>query len=183
MTPQEDFVRRYVEQGLETDDEVQIFLAWLQASGPDEWHRWAINWNWDYGQQLFEWIVSQPGCDKGTALSVYYAAQPDFFADYPSLVSSANDEAASLMKVICENWSRGTYTTYAFLPSEAALDHLRQGEEAMVALAAKTPWNVPDDMARAGIQGEPNNVERALDGIPYEMIEALRSCGLDETTV
>jgi hypothetical protein len=32
---------------------------------------------------------------------------------------------------------------------------------------------VPDDLARAGVQGEPNAFERTIDGVPIEILRAL----------
>jgi hypothetical protein len=79
VTRHEEFVQRFREENPGVDDEIDVFLAWLHENGPDEWHRWTLSWNWDHGTELIEWIVSQPNCDKGTALSAYYLAQPDFF--------------------------------------------------------------------------------------------------------
>lgn len=179
MTRQEEFVRRFLEQQPEFDmDEVDIFAAWLKENGPDEWHRWAINWNWDHGAELFEWIIAQPNCDRGTALSIYYAAQPDYFCRYASVEEAlaadlGHGEIAALMMKICKMWLEGAYPTYAYRPAEGAIEYLAQGEKAMLALAAATPWDVPDDLAAAGIQGEPNNFERTIDGVPIEMLRAL----------
>ena len=47
------------------------------------------------------------------------------------------------------------YPSYAYRPSECAIRYLAEGEEAMLALAASMPWKVPDDLAAAGIQGDP----------------------------
>ena len=179
MTRLEEFVSRYREHTPEIDDEVDVFLAWLEDNGPDEWHRWAINWNWDHGTELFWWIVTQPNCDRGTALSIYYAAQPDAFGRYASIedaranTADIGDDVIGLMIHICQMWAQGAYPSYAYQPSWAALTYLDQGEEAMRAIAASVPWEVPDDLAAAGIHGEPNNFERTIDGIPVEMLRAL----------
>src|SRR5271155_3928056 len=110
MTRQEEFVRRFHEKTPEVDDEIDIFLAWLQESGPDEWHRWAVDWNWDHGTELFWWIIAQPNCDRGTALSIYYTAQPDYFSRYASIedaragIFDAGDDVVGLMQEICQMW-------------------------------------------------------------------------------
>jgi hypothetical protein len=177
MTRQEEFVGRFREQTPDIDDEIDIFLAWLKENGPDEWHRWAINWNWDYGTELFEWIVAQPNCDRGTALSLYYTAQPDYFSRYPSLEEAEADpiveESIGLLKQICQMWRDGAYRSYAFRPSWVAVEYLTQGEDAMRALAAAVPWDVPPELATAGIQGEPNDFEETANGVPVEMARAL----------
>jgi len=179
MTPQEEFVARFREKSPDVDDEIDIFLAWLEENGPDEWHRWAINWNWDHGTDLFRWIVAQPNCDKGTALSIYYGMQPDYFTRFASVeeakagIMDAGDEIVELAKQICQMWREGAYPSYAYQPSEGALTYLTQGEDAMLAIAAGVPWDVPDGLAKAGIQGEPNNFVRVIDGVPVEMLRAL----------
>jgi hypothetical protein len=176
MTPQEDFVRRFREASPDNDDEVDIFLGWLQENGPDEWHRWACNWNMDHGIDLFEWIVAQPNCDKGTALTIYYRAQPDYYTRFASLdeanADSFGDDAIDLMILICKTWS--AYSTYAYRPDAFVCDeYLGKGEGAMQALAAAAPWNVPDGLSMAGLHGQPNDFGRTIDGVPVEMLRAL----------
>ena len=180
MTPQEEFVRRLREQTPEfnMEDEVDVFLAWLKENGPDEWHRWAINWNWDHGTEIFEWIVAQPNCDKGTVLSIYYAAQPNFFGRYATvqeaITSLSGEEVVPLMVHICERWRDGAYPNYAYRPSEAVIEYLKQGEEALLAIVNAVPWDMPVGLATAGIKGEPNNfVGKVIDGIPVDMLRAL----------
>jgi hypothetical protein len=176
MTRLEEFVHGFLEHSPEKiDDEVDIFLAWLQENGADEWHRWAISWNWDHGTELFEWIVDQPNCDRGTALSLYYNAQPDFYTRYASVeaIDGIHSESVDLMMRICERWREGAYQTYAYQPVWSVIEVLAQDEKAKLALAAAVPWDVPDDLARTGVQGEPNEFERTIDGVPVEMLRAL----------
>jgi hypothetical protein len=178
MTRHEEFVQRFLKEAPDDDDEIQIFLGWLQENGPDEWHRWAISWNWDHGTGLFEWIIAQPNCDRGTALSIYCGAQPDYHSRYASVEealaeSPSGPEVVALMTRICEMWREGAYSTYAYRPSEGAIEYLTQGKDAMLALAATEPWDEPDDLATAGIQGEPNSFDRTIDGVPVEMLRAL----------
>ncbi|MBV9512273.1 MAG: DUF4274 domain-containing protein [Caulobacteraceae bacterium] len=179
VTRQEEFVRHFLEQnpGSEDKDEIDIFLAWLQENGPDEWHRWAIDWNWDHGTELFEWIVDQPNCDRGTALSIYYSANPDFYTRYGSIEEAIADgigrEIIPLMTKICERWREGSYSPYQYYPSGGAMEFLTQGEETLLALAAAVPWDVPDGLATSGIRGEPNSFSETVDGIPVEMLRAL----------
>jgi hypothetical protein len=176
MTREADFVARFREQFPGNDDEIDIFLAWLQENGPDEWHRWAINWNWDHGTEIFEWVLGQPNCDKGTALSVYYAMGPDYYGRYASVAKAKADslddgEAMAVMMLICEMWD--TYSTYAYRPSEGAVYEMSQGKAAMQKIAADVPWSVPDSLATAEIQGEPLDPGRTIDGVPIEMLRAL----------
>lgn len=152
-------------------------MAWLQENGPDEWHRWAISNNWDYGTDIFEWIVSQPTCDKGTALSLYYATQPEIYTRFTTLDEVKShpvfSESVNLVLKICQMWQNGAYQTYDYLPMEHTFEYLNQGEEAMLALAAAVPWDVPHGLATAGIHGQSNCFEQTIDGWPIEMLRAL----------
>ena len=41
-----------------------------------------MNWNWDNGTEILRWIISQPNCDKGTSLLIYWYSTPRYFAQY-----------------------------------------------------------------------------------------------------
>jgi len=186
-SPEEAFVRHWLTLPDRPDveeDELPLFMDWLEQSGPDEWHRWATSWNWDHGTDLIAWVIGQEGCDRGTALSVYYLAQPDFYAEFDTLDAARaqagpDDDIVDLMVAICRNWAAGLYRDYAFEPDFVALEYLAQGEAAMRALAGRVPWEVPDDLAAAPIQGVPNRFERSIDGVPLAMLQAKKACGLE----
>lgn len=102
-SPEEAFIRNWLTLPDRPDveeDELPLFMDWLEQSGPDEWHRWATGWNW-------------------------------------------------------------------------------QGSAAMRALADRVPWDVPDDMTAAPIQGVPNQFERTIDGAPLAMLQAKKACGME----
>ena len=82
-------------------------------------------------------------------------------------------EIMPLLTKICERWREGPYSAYQYHPSEGAMEFLTQGKEALLAIAAAAPWDVPDGLATSGIQGEPNSFSETVDGIPVEMLRAL----------
>jgi hypothetical protein len=44
---------------------------------PEELHYFAAEYNWDNGTiESLRWIIRQPFCDKGTALLLYWSADP-----------------------------------------------------------------------------------------------------------
>src|SRR4051812_5920498 len=106
-TPEESFVDTWmIERGIEQfsyDDGAgdDVAADWIMSQGPDAWHKFAIGFNWDFGTDVAQWIVDQPGCDRGTALHLYYAAQPGYYAQYPSLDAAraeyADEDAIALM--------------------------------------------------------------------------------------
>ena len=50
----------------------QLVIDWMSRKGPAEWHGLAVNWNWDEGEEPLAWIVDQPGCDRATALTIFW---------------------------------------------------------------------------------------------------------------
>lgn len=184
-SPEESFIRHWLTLPDRPDieeDELPLFMDWLEQSGPDEWHRWATSWNWGHGIDLLFWVIEQDRCDRGTALSVYYLAQPDFYARFDTIeaaLKSGDGDAVDLMVAICRNWAAGLYRDYAFEPADVALEYMNQGPAAMRDLAGRLPWDMPDDMAAAPIQGVPNMFERTIDGVPLAMLQAKQACGLE----
>lgn len=61
-------------------DEEQLWverqIAWLQGVSPEEWHRVALDFNWGNRLDALYWIVQQPECDRATALTIFWLAQP-----------------------------------------------------------------------------------------------------------
>ena len=66
------------------DIEDRILLKHFPGYSPEMWHQIAWNWNWDNGIEPLKWIISQPNCDKGTALLIYWYSAPRFDAQYAS---------------------------------------------------------------------------------------------------
>lgn len=46
------------------------------------WHQIVLHWNWDDGVEQIAWICKQKKCDRGTALTAYWLATPEFYADF-----------------------------------------------------------------------------------------------------
>lgn len=51
-------------------------MAFLAVRSPDDWHRYADNLNWDDRLDGLYWIVSQPDCDKATAVMTFWKGEP-----------------------------------------------------------------------------------------------------------
>jgi|GEM_PF-3942120 len=92
----------------------------LREMGPDGWHRIALYANWDFTEpEVWRWIVSQPDCDRATALAIFWKAAPAYyvqFADRES-VPAVNREGFDLISLIRGRWLAGAYTR-----SELAFD-------------------------------------------------------------
>lgn len=173
-TPEEVFVDAWMrERGIEQfsyDDNAadELVFDWLKTQPPDAWHKYAISFNWGYGTDAARWIVDQPECDKGTALYLYYAAQPGFYARYPNLEAAraegADEDAIELMMAICAHWAESRYCDYRFRPSWVADEAELATPEARLALARAVPWDVPEDLAITGFEGEEIAWEPTADG-------------------
>ena len=79
---------------------------------PVEYHLIAGNYNWDDGAEVLTWIIESPLCDKGTALMIFWRAQPDFYTQFLS-VEEADYEAEvyQLVRAIMSKWEAGFYQT------------------------------------------------------------------------
>jgi hypothetical protein len=59
-------------------DEIKHLTAKLTR--PEEIHALAVNYNWDNDtDELIRLILDHPACDKGTALMLYYMAEPLYY--------------------------------------------------------------------------------------------------------
>ncbi|MCW3837067.1 DUF4274 domain-containing protein [Sphingomonas canadensis] len=97
--------------------------ASLRAMGPSGWQRLARYGNWDFvGTETWIWIVSQPDCDRATALEIFWKASPDYYLEFASEARMSSYERAdyALVKLIRERWLAGAYThsEYAFDPDK-----------------------------------------------------------------
>lgn len=63
------------------DEQIRIEhqIDWLKNASPDDWHRVALDFNWDERIDPLRWIVEQPECDKATALTIFWLGQPAYF--------------------------------------------------------------------------------------------------------
>jgi hypothetical protein len=107
---------------------------------PVEYHLIAGNYNWDDGAQVLTWIIESPLCDKGTALLIFWRAQPDFYTQFSS-VEEADYEAEvyRLVRAIMGKWEAGFYQT-----SLIAYDPT--GDPMAADIASRHPkekWSIP----------------------------------------
>ena len=62
----------------------------------------ASIYNWDDGTKVLEWIIDSPKCDKGTAVMIFWLAEPDYYFNYSeeTVDDSDRDIWQLLQKVI-----------------------------------------------------------------------------------
>ncbi|RAK65854.1 DUF4274 domain-containing protein [Hymenobacter edaphi] len=53
-----------------------------QLRSAAELHYLADAYNWDDGVTVLDWVINSPTCDYGTALLIFWRAQPDFYTEF-----------------------------------------------------------------------------------------------------
>lgn len=56
-------------------------IAWLEQADPDDWHRFALDFQWAEPLDTLYWIVRQERCDTATAQMLFWQCQPGCFID------------------------------------------------------------------------------------------------------
>ena len=162
-------------------------IWWLRRqTDPAQLHRAALNWNWDRETWPLRYIVDRPDCDKGTALSIFFSAEPDWYAahnstgpyhdpNYRRLIHdplpepddiSRIDEPIWLIRRIASNWAAGLYKTYRYHPNENAVFYLTQRPAHLKISPTNLPWPIPADLCDSLPQGERLDC-RGFEGSDY----------------
>lgn len=99
--------------------------AKLKALGPAGWHRIALYANWDFVEpDAWRWIVSQPDCEKATALTIFWKAGPVYFFEHGSRdrVPAFQQDDWDLIMFIRDRWRAGAYmrSEFGFVPERDA---------------------------------------------------------------
>jgi hypothetical protein len=85
LTPTQQERLRYLleDEWVDEADEEHSLHTFRKQIGamerPEELHIFAGNFNWDCGWEELVVVLEHPKCDYGTALMVYWLAQPDYF--------------------------------------------------------------------------------------------------------
>ncbi|MBX9858650.1 MAG: DUF4274 domain-containing protein [Sphingomonas sp.] len=86
-------------------------IEFLTSRSPDDWHRYALNYNWDDGISALRWIVSQPMCDLATALLIFWRGEPTGY-DYETAEPAMDDDiyaVAAMLRYIAERFNTSGY--------------------------------------------------------------------------
>jgi hypothetical protein len=103
----------------EQEELFQRQMAFLAARSPDDRHRYADNLNWDDRLGALYWIVSQPDCDKATAVMTFWKGEPTGYDWQDCDEPMGEDEfaVAPMLKYIVQR-----FNTNGFPRSEIAYD-------------------------------------------------------------
>lgn len=166
---------KHITQSMSDEEERAYFRAWLLEQSPRTWHQVALSWNWDYGIEDLDFILDQPSCDAGTALSLYTLSEPNYFADRFTSLKRIKEECpweypvADFAARICERWAAGHFRTYQFHPCNFLDQHAGcHWDETESPISPHPLWTVPPSMLEAPFRGEPVDLEAFHEGRPIE---------------
>ena len=104
------------------DAEQRAMIDWLTGRSPDARHAIAQDLNFDFAEDVFEWILTQPDCDLATAASYFWRAGPLERLEDPAFFG----EESLALKRLVERVNAGFYSrSEIFYPGQEP----RNGEE------------------------------------------------------
>lgn len=112
----------------ELDDVInKIIIDYLKSVAPLEWHKTAMDWNWDNDYTVLSWIVNNPETDKATALLIYWMSGPRWskqFATREDMLKDSSWYANSFdfINDLERKYTSGFYTNQNFAYNPAC-DH------------------------------------------------------------
>jgi len=72
------------------DAEQRAMIDWLTGRSPDARHAIAEDLNFDFAEDVFEWILTQPDSDLATAASYFWRAGPMEILEHPATFEEEN---------------------------------------------------------------------------------------------
>jgi hypothetical protein len=111
-------------------------INWLERHGPAEWHGYVERHQWDgCSTAPLDWIVAHPQCDAGTAATIFWMSEPDYYLD------GQHDDhpIAQLDLAIAGRWAAGGFLRGRFASAEGSVE--------LVEKINAGPHTVPDSLA------------------------------------
>jgi hypothetical protein len=154
----------------------EMLMAWLETATPDQWHQVADGWNWGSGEDPLRWIVSQPDCDKATALLIFWRGEPGYYwsgardkAGWKASGKFFPEDLYDMLTGIVARWRAGGFT-------RSEIDYLSEGgDESDVGSSANHPaLAISPDMGRdlAGRVVTGCHADGFEEGIPLSIVAA-----------
>jgi hypothetical protein len=143
------------------------FYRWLASdAGPEDWHRFAMGGNWGIHDPIvFEWIVSQPECDRATALLFFWKAQPEYEVEFPNASNAFDRDEYGLIQLVRERWQDGRYSRSELAFSREADVWPIDFNDLDQRFGGKSKQLLPDNM-RVTLPGLRLELHRLTEGIP-----------------
>jgi hypothetical protein len=148
-----------------------MLMDWLCTATPDQWHQVAMGWNWGSGEAPLRWIVSQPDCDKATALMVFWRGQPSYYwngpptkAEWKASGRFFSEDVYDLLTFVVNRWRSGGYT-------RSEIGYLPEGGDAsdLAASQGHPALAIPPDMGEE-LKGRRIDGGEFDEGIPFPIV-------------
>ncbi|RNI27876.1 DUF4274 domain-containing protein [Rufibacter immobilis] len=107
------------------EDEKELFNSFKKLNSSAQLHYLADLFNWDEEKNVLEWIVDSPLCDYGTALLIFWRAQPDFYTQFANEAEAGYEkDTYNLLQKILGNYRNEKYreARIKYLPLEDGQD-------------------------------------------------------------
>ncbi|WP_321384610.1 DUF4274 domain-containing protein [Rhizobium sp.] len=172
------------------DTEQRAMIDWLSTRSPDVWHAVSVYLNFDFAEDVFEWILTRPECDLATAAAYFWRCEPSDMLEYLAKEPEKwreDDDYLAVVKLV-DRVKAGFYSRSEIL----YVGHdLRPGEEMSSWILAEArmlrdiardagegnlPWTLPESLVppfghRPAIVSAEENPETSLD--VQRLLEAL----------
>jgi hypothetical protein len=134
------------------DAEQRAMINWLAGRSPDARHAIAEDLNFDFAEDVFEWILTRPDCDLATAASYFWRAGPLERLEHPDTF----EEDILTLKRLVDRVNAGFYRrSEIFYRGQELLDGeevcswtVEEAEElrefARTHGASNLPWTLPE---------------------------------------
>jgi|SRR5688572_2248208 hypothetical protein len=165
----------------------------------DKLHEFSAHYNWDDGFEIPTWIINNPLCDRGTALMMYWLAEPHYFCQYTTRDEVKREwelENYGFIQEVEEKYINGFYKIRKILfnPRHDMSNGMLGHDWTQVNSKRPQRREIPPEMFEPSIQdtkwekaGKPIEPTRKInyDGFKpiREWLEKLKDEGSDENSV
>lgn len=160
------------------DAEQRAMIDWLTGRSPDARHAIALELNFDFAEDVFEWILTQPDCDLATAASYFWRAgplerleDPDFFGEESLALKRLVERVNAGFYSRSEIFYRGQEPRSGEEVDSATLQEAEMLREfARTHKASDLPWTLPEAL----VPPFGHRVVRILEEEDFDKSEELR---------
>lgn len=125
----------------------------FESLNSEEQYYLADMYNWDEGVEIQNWVINSDKCDLGTAIMIFWRAEPDYYFDYNSdTIKSYQRDVWELLQSILKKVRNNEFveSQFEFIP-------IKEGYNVNWG-SAKGIWELPE-ILRTGINGKKPIIE------------------------
>lgn len=146
--PAAALANRRAAQAAELDIKGDTLLDLVKQMGPDDWHELADKWDWDDHTPIMQWVVSQPECDRATAVIIMCLGNVQDVARWMTSYPAREGEQWNLVWDIARRLGEGFYRK-----AELQCGINLTGKASLIEAARSTgrnPWQFPPGILTDG---------------------------------